>query len=373
MPGQRLHLAQLPQETYENGLRLKAELDECVEIRSSYRNKLQKFMMQHDIWHIEELDYGWREIYEEYLKGEVKPASYSSYLKAFDRVKRHGMKKQSAISLAGKEQIPFYENQILYLPYHPYEWVAERFYHTVLKKDLVWDFSRPASENMKRQVYRIMHYLIAHIKKTDELRIFLVGLKKLYDVCVQEQIEDIELLELEQIQKYRNSMTGVWEAEGALRILEQCRKVLFMEAPEIHWYAHVWYLERIHLQPERLDPSNPVVRLSFLEVPHQGNRELLKQYMRYGLGLTNLSVSVLRCEMEHIRTFLIEMGQEDRDVLTLTSEEIDRYFRKEQERPVQPATYNKNVLIVQRFFEFLKVRQYIFNIPFRVEWYLKKT
>lgn len=373
MPGLRLHLERLPKETYELGVQLKAELDKCTDVQGSYRNKLQKFMMLNDIWHIEELDYYWREEYEEYLKGEVTPASFAVYLKGFDRVKRHGMKKHPRITVAGKGQMPPYENELLFLPYHPYEWIAERFDKATQKKDLVWDFSLSAPEAMKRQVHFILHYMIEHIQKVETIRISLVGLRKLYQVCAEDGVEDIQTLEMEQLQKYYDSMTSAWEANAASGVLERCRKILFMESDKISWHANVWYMERFHFQPEREDKSNPVVSMSFLEVPHKGNRELLKKYMQYGLGLTNLSISVLRGELIYTRNFLREIEQRNEDICSITSEQMDQYFRTEQERPVQPETYNKKILVIQRFFDFLKIRQYIAEVPFRVERYLKKT
>ena len=48
-----------------------------------------------------------------------------------------------------------------------------------------------------------------------------------------------------------------------------------MSGKEIHWYANVWYMERFNFAPERVNPSNPVQRLSFYEVTNARNRELL--------------------------------------------------------------------------------------------------
>lgn len=59
-----------------------------------------------------------------------------------------------------------------------------------------------------------------------------------------------------------------------------------MQAKEINWNAHVWYMERFRIQPERLDTAYPIKTISFAEVTHRKNRELLKKYIRYGLGVT---------------------------------------------------------------------------------------
>ena len=98
-------------------------------------------------------------------------------------------------------------------------------------------------------------------------------------------------------------------------------------------------MERLHIQPERLNPAKPVKAMSFLEVTHKGNRELLKKYMRYGIGVTNLSISVLRTEMIWVRNFLSEAGRED--ICQATGKQMEEYFlllrRFLPEIPCQPA------------------------------------
>ena len=146
-----------------------------------------------------------------------------------------------------------------------------------------------------------------------------------------------------------------------------------MQTEKINWNAHVWYMERFQIQPERLDAASPVSSISFTEVTHKKNRELLKKYIRYGLGITNLSVSVIRGEHSAIRNFLNDICQdENEDVCSVTPAQMDDYFKKQRQRSVQAETYNKNVMCIQHFFNFLKVRQYIERIPFDAECCLKK-
>lgn len=130
----------------------------------------------------------------------------------------------------------------------------------------------------------------------------------------------------------------------------------------------------VHLAPERIDPSKPVKSLSFAEVEHTENRRLLKKYMRYGLGITNLSINNLRQEMNEVRGFLAGLKQtESENVCMLTPEQMDAYFKEEQQRAVQTQTYNNKVMCLLHFFSYLKVRGYIERIPFDEECYLKKS
>ena len=180
-------------------------------------------------------------------------------------------------------------------------------------------------------------------------------------------------MELAQEQQFKGLDSERLKPCNRVGIISFCRKALFMQTEKINWNAHVWYMERFQIQPERLDAASPVSSISFTEVTHKKNRELLKKYIRYGLGITNLSVSVIRGEHSAIRNFLNDICQdENEDVCSVTPAQMDDYFKKQRQRSVQAETYNKNVMCIQHFFNFLKVRQYIERIPFDAECCLKK-
>ena len=52
---------------------------------------------------------------------------------------------------------------------------------------------------------------------------------------------------------------------------------------------------------------------------------------------------------------------------------MNEYFKKQRQRSVQAETYNKIVMGIQHFFNFLKARQYIEQIPFDAECCMKKV
>lgn len=352
---------------------LKAELAECTEVGISYRNKVAAFMEQQGVWHIADLDYLLRIAYQEYLKGKIGEKAFSTYVRGFDRIKQHSIRRQ--IRFVGSNYIkPKYENQLLFLPYHPDQKLAERFETVMEKKSLLWDFRVEASENMKQQIFIVLHELIGTTQDNERLRWHLKCLRSFYGYCIEYQITDIEMLELDQVQKFKDVLTSEYGENKMSGIVDRARKVLFMQAEEINWKANVWYLERFYFQPERINPSNPVKRLSFLEVTHKQNRELLKQYMQYGLGITNLAITNLRGEMIMVRNFLADLNQkEDEDVCTVTEQLMDTYFQKQQEKPVQTETFNDIVMSILHFFNFLQVRQYIERPPFQARYYLKKS
>lgn len=364
-----------PQENIEQlKAQLRAELDECTEANSTGRNHLLEFMADEGIWHISELDYPMRERFEMVMRERFPWETARGYISAYDRVKQHSVRKNVTLLVKGKQVKPPYENTILYLPYHPNQEIAMRYLNASQKQDHVWDFQRKAPESLKRQVYDILHYSLENDVGSDNARIHMLGLHELYDFCTEENITDIEMMELDQIQRFCDRGTNRMPNKYLIRTVNFARSALFMMADEINWDAHVWYMERIHLQPERVDAANPVKVISFLEVGHKRNRELLKQYMRYGLGVTNLSITALRTELIYVRGFLAEINQEDTEsICQITSERMDEYLKKEQLRPVKAETFNKKVMSILHFFNFLKVRQYIERIPFAEEHYLKKT
>lgn len=348
---------------------------ETAEIQTANKAKVIRFMVNEGIERIADLDYPARVRFEDWLR-ENEPAlkNYRDCVLAFDKIKQYSLSKGICLTESGKPIRPKYENNVLFLPYHPNPNIRAMFRKAPDKNRLVWDFNREAPEKLKRQVYDILHYVLEENKSSETRRIRLLGLRELYDFCTGEGVEDIELLEKVQIQEFMALKSEQLPPKKRTGIIDFCRKALFMQADEIHWNAHVWYMERFRIQPERLDTANPVVRISFVEVSHKRNRELLKKYIRYGLGVTNLSVSVIRTEHTWLRNFLNEIRQgEKEDICSVTPAQMDEYFRKQRQRSVQAETYNKIVMSIQHFFNFLVVRQYMERIPFDAECCLKKT
>ncbi len=353
---------------------LETELMACKVSNISYRNKLKGFMIENEIWHISELDYHWRVEYEKYLQCQVNENASKVYIKTIDQVKLHSIKSQLQITVSGKAVRPEYADTILYMPYHPDIKIAESFYKETNKKLLIWDFTKKAPQKMKKQVFITLHYFIEHAANRERMHAQLGGLLRLYDFCVKEQIEDLEKLELEQIERFKETLGSDYQKHYYTGVTAWCAKALFMEAEEIHWDANVWYMERLHLQPERLDPSNPAQSISFAEVTHKGNRHLLQMYTKYGIGITNLAISNLRSEQVNIRRFLEDLNQsETENVCMVTSQQMDEYFRAEQVREVKEETFNKKVMCILHFFNYLKVKGHIERIPFNPDYYIKKT
>ena len=346
---------------------------ETSEVKNPYKGKVIEFMVSEDMETIADLDYPARVRFEKWLPDHTDSAAYRHYLVSFDRIKQYSVSKEIHIAADGKPVRPNYENTILFLLYHPNPDIRAMFRKATKKHELAWDFTRAVPEKLKRQIFDILHYALENDTAFETRRKHLLGLRELYDFCADEKIDDIEQMELAQEQQFKGLDSERLKPYNRVGIINFCRKALFMQTEKINWNAHVWYMERFQIQPERLDAASPVSSISFTEVTHKKNRELLKKYIRYGLGITNLSVSVIRGEHSAIRNFLNDICQdENEDVCSVTPAQMDDYFKKQRQRSVQAETYNKNVMCIQHFFNFLKVRQYIERIPFDAECCLKK-
>lgn len=369
MPAYLLEQKSLREDTQEKRERLKREIEGYTGAGAVYRRRIRKFMEEHGIWHIEELDYDWRKVFAEEIRRTVKTRYHSLYLKCFDHIKQYEMRKQVRLQVSRKIQRYPYEDRLLFLPYHPAQELVERMDACPERPEWVWDFGGKAPEKMKRQIFDILNHFLKEDPDGETLREHLKGLWRFYQFCVKMQVEDIEQMGLEHVMGYRKQAMEERKPREA-SIIDTCRRILFLQAEEINWEADVWYLERLCLQPERLDPSNPVVSLSFSEVTHGGNRKLLKKYMQYGLGLTDLSLRYLRGEFIEIRSFLKELQQ---DACTMTEDEIRDYIQGLQEQHIQPETFNRRIMSLQHFYQFLQARKYVDRIPFHTDYYLKKT
>lgn len=249
--------ADVPEESAEEIERRKKqladEIDACGEVQGSYRNKVKKFLEEQGIWHISEIDYLLRVKYEEFLKTEVSPVSWNIYLKGFDRIKQHSVREQIQTLKGKRNTLTDLEDQIIFLPYHPEQEIAGQFGRLVKTDNLVWNFSQKAPRMLKKQIFDVLHFMLRQGMSKKDRSDYLTALKRLYEFCIKEQVADIESLELRQIDKFRDSIQYWREQDFAMRILEQSRKILFVESDEVHWNANVWYLDRFHFERARVN------------------------------------------------------------------------------------------------------------------------
>lgn len=306
--------AEVPEESTEEIQRkreeLEAEVDACCEVRGPYRNKVKKFLEIQEIWHISEIDYQVRVKFEEFLKTEVKPVSFRMYRSGFDQIKRHSIQEQIQTLKGKREALAELNNQVIFLPYYPEQEIADQFIRFTNVNNLVWDFKQKAPPILKKQIFDVLQYMLRQHIEVKQRSEILGALKKIYEFCVLEQVEDIEYLEQKQIDRFRESIPYKREQELGMRVLNQCRRIIFIQADKINWNANIWYLERFFFEKSRVNPTNEVKTISFVQVADKENRKYLQQYMKYCLGVTHLSISVLRTEYTFIRNLAIWLEKE---------------------------------------------------------------
>lgn len=202
---------------------------------------------------------------------------------------------------------------------------------------------------------------------------FLLPMQWMYQYCIKQGIVDIETMEQEEIDKLEEIVKQkVVNYKNSMQIVDNSRKILFMSGKQIHWHANVWYMEKFHLAPERVNPCNPVNRLSFYQVENLNNRKLLQEYARYQIGITGLTIGNIRSQQNYVKKFLKYLGP-DVCALDVTEKQIGAYFKEIQQQEIQAETVNRQILDITKFYEYLKIKNHIKEIPFHPEYYEQKV
>lgn len=357
--------------------RLSHEIDECVKLRRYMKKFLVEFLVKNEIWDIEEMDYTSRKVYEQYLAGRVAKQQILVYLLIYDRVRQSWIRKQVE-TLQGRRKCQWiYKNEVLFIPYHPDENAREAFDTARNKECVVWDFSIPCSEILKRQIFLVVNKIIG-LQGDSYYRLSrLKGLKHLYQFCYRNDISDIEKMELDQITDFyeyvEHSASSKIEKRNSRAVLDYARREIFMGEMKIHWNANVWYLERINLQEHRKDESRMVRSLSFLEITQKENRRLFQEYMRYEIGISDHTLSWIKGKFSHIRRYLSAIDSEKISVKKLPPQRTEEYLKELDTRDLAPITYNIMVGNIAHFYYFLQAKRYIDKMPFEPAYYMKKV
>ncbi len=352
------------------------ELEACTEVQGVGRNKLKRFLLEMRVHSIAEMDYPLRQAYEKYLKDEQNIQRPDRYLLAYDRVKQYSIRQQMQ-TLAGRQQCRWQMgDQVLFIPYHPDQGLAMEFDSVRNKSNMVWDFTRTCPLTLKEQIFTALNAMIDRFKEPRRREQKLTGLQYLYDFCTEAGIGDIgkmDGLQTRQFESYLDIRTdSTSRKEQLLPSLNFCRKAVFLQDEEIRWDANVWYLERLHLPKNRVNPSGSRSSISFLEIADAENRRYAQEYMKYQVGVTGLAVSTITTKYEGIRNFLVWLCERGGTAAGCTAGQMDEYIRELQDKRIIAKTYNEYLAGIHQFFRFLEVRGYIGKVPFHLEYYQKK-
>lgn len=352
-----------------------------LDIKSSKLiKKAITYLLAHGITSADQITYEIRSAYEQYLENICETRKRREYVKVIDHIKLDAIRQENQNKPFKRSKLS-YHNGNIFLLYHPDYQIAWSFQWIRDKTDLVFDFSLPASQIVKQQVFMMLNYVLEHEINVKDVHVrhdrrerFLIPLKMLYQFCVDYGVEDIEKLLDRDITLFRERLTAVGNTkeDTYIQIVDNIRKFLFLNAKETNWEATVWYMERFHFQSDRINPSTPVVRFSFSMLEHEGNRKLLQSYVKYMLGVTDLAIGNIRLQMYFIIEFLEYCEQYGFRAEKVTAQNIEDYT-KIIEEGVKPDTFNQKLSCVYSFYKFLMVNQCVKDVPFILQYYIKDT
>lgn len=378
MPAYQLYAAD-PQEIQKEKQRstqLQKELQEYTSISESHKKKIHVFLLKAGIEHLADIDYFLRLQFQRYIQQNFTQNGQSGLLPAFDKIKQEATWKAQE-TLEGKRKFALkYENTLMFLKYFPDREIAEKYIGVKQEDYLIWDFRISSSENLKRQFFEGICEISREYRDNWERKISLEGLQCLYQVCIEKHTTDIERINLQTVQEFEErlklNVTNVKNQKKMFASLSRLQKILFLSAKEIHWYADTWYLERIHISKERINPSKPIGHITFIDVLNQQNRELLKKYIKYLIAISDLAISSIYMKSMWLRSFMIFLDEQEIAVTEMTKEMFEKYVNRLLDKECAAKSFNGELLTIIQFYNFLLVRNEISYIPFRLEDYLQK-
>ena len=343
---------------------------------SSIRYKTAAFLAIIGIADAKEITYDIRSKYKKYLEENMAESKISEYLKALDQLRLNTIKKDNDENPLKLRKL-VYNNEKVFLMYHPDYKLAMTFYYIRNKEELMFDFSIPASVKMKMQIFKMLVYIL-DIKENwhDRRERFLIPLKLFYSYCVEKKIEDIEQLSEQQVHEFKENLeekVGT-KTDVYMQIVDKIRKYLFVSAKTTNWNANTWYLESFTFEEGRVNPAREIKRINFGQIRNEKNRELFKQYIQYQIGVSQkASLQTIRCQYYDINSFLSYLDDKGIVATAVTAEELKQFISSVEDKKIQPEAFNKILIAVARFFGYLIAKKKLNIMPIHFDYYLKRT
>lgn len=346
---------------------LRNEVTEIMELNVmdvTYR-MLVEFLADEGIEHISEMDYILRKNYEVYMSELVKGNIVSRYLRIFDKVKQEYIRKRMETPMGRMECQWTYKNAILFIPYHSDQKIVQSVERVKNRSNMVWNFQIDSSEKMKRQIFDVLEFILENYEPSRVREQKLTGLHIFYEFCRLRKIEDINCLEQVQEEDFQIFLERKIENEQRRNRLRSivgfvCR-ITFLQAKEIRWDATIWYLEKFKIPKERLNPSDPVERISFREVLHPENRKLLPIIIRSNPIVNHKTINFRKIEQPDIREEMkkaIYYHLQYEAIATVTREvsvmnKFSKYLKEKYPQVDSCEEIDRN--IIEKFLIYLKI------------------
>lgn len=347
-----------------------AECD-ALDLKKEIRAKIVFFLSIHQINHLFEITPSLRQEFVSYLDA-VGYAKAQEVVRAFDLIKLSTIEADQN-SLRKKEFT--YKNELLYLGYHPDYEVASKYLYTQNRVPLFFDFSLDTSEVLKRQIFDTLKFVAEQYNdKPNHYRIqhYILPLWNLYSFCVEHKVSDMTQFTKVNETAYRSYLLKMSNSQYLQdkHIVGMVRKYLFLTSPTINWDANVWYFERLTFTEGRMNEARPIEALYFDSFRITDNVELLKDYMKYLIGLSpRYSIQSVYIAYYDIKELLKYLDQEHIHLKEIKAEQLDAYINEYYLRENIPSTVNKVLGSLSKFFEYLLLKDLIHPILFPFETY----
>ena len=350
---------------------VKSQIEECDLVYPVHKSKIFKFCKAFGISDISKASYKERTQYEEYLNsfGVKRP---NSYLLAFDRVVIWHRKKKS-LDVAKAPAFRYIEDDIVYLVYEVRKDKIDVLYDMRGGNYFVWDFSKKYPKKYKKQIADVVASIIESIEEKCDLRQkrrLLISLNFLYDFLPKQGIYDLMRIDRACEKRFEIYLT---ESYRCLRvcakvIINLCRKISFLESAEINWYANVWYMDRFALDEARVNESDKIETLSFLDIENVKNRKTVQDYVKYLVGLTDMSLSTIRSIKYRLEEFIISIGI--KSIYDVSAYDIDEYIKEREEKGNKKQFIDRKLVVINNFYKNLLSYERIEKIPFQIDYYI---
>lgn len=358
-----------------NDRSMKEQIHEYIS-DGAIQKKVYGFLLIMGINDFHMIEYDVRCTYVDFLRGSIADSKVNEYTKAIDLLKLKSIEQDNERYPLKKTELK-YANEKVFLLYHPSYEIAMTFYYVRDKTELLFDFSANTSAILKRQVYKMLNHVLETItNRHDRRERYIVPLNLLYQYCVINKIDDIEQLTERQIQAFRKSIDGKvgTKTDVYMQIVDNTRKFLFLDAKIINWRANVWYLERFNFDACRINPAREIKRFAYGQIEIEENRELLKKYMRYQLGVSQkLALQTIRCQYYAIIDYLKYLDSIKKPVVDVTGQEVEAYLKLQDHKDIQPEEYNKIIISIAKYYGYLITKKEISKYPVHFEYYIKRT
>ena len=346
---------------------------ECdsLQINKNIRSKIVFFLSIHHINHICEITPVLRQEFVFYLDsvGYIKT---QEMIRALDLAKLSSIKADS--NLLRKKEFT-YKNELMYLGYHPNYEVAKKFLYTQRREPLFFDFSLDVPEILKKQIFETLKYIVEEFNDRDNryrIQHYILPLWNLYNFCMKYEIADMTQFTSKEEENFRSYLSNI-SAHQLLsdkHIVGMVRKYLFLNAPTINWNANVWYFERFTFTAGRMNEARPIEALYFDSFDITDNVALLKDYMKYLIGLSpRYSIQSVYIAYYDTKELLKHLDRENIHLKDIKAEQLDAYINEYYLRENIPSTVNKVLGSLSKFFDYLLLKGLIHPILFPFETY----